>query len=189
MAPQRRDRVGEACAIHVHPQVTSPGERGDRLDLVDRVDGTDFRGLRERHHLGLREVDIGAPVDDGLDGVGCQLAVVLVSARGQQLRTVGEELGATALVGLDVRQLVANHGVIRLRQRCQCQRIRRGAVEDEEYVAVRIEQLSDAIAHPLRPGVVAVCNLVTAGIRLDQIMHRLGANPGVVVRRKVLRGL
>jgi hypothetical protein len=107
--------VGEACAVHVDFQVAALRNGGNRAHFFDAIDSAHFGGLRERHNLGLWVVDVGAAGDDGFDRIGCQLAGD--ARRGQQFRTVREELRAAALVGFDMGQLVADHRMVRLTQR------------------------------------------------------------------------
>ncbi len=68
----------------------------------------------------------------------------------------------------------------------QRERIGGGAVEDEEDLALALEELGDALLRFMRPGIVAVGDAVPFGIRRDESRHRLGAKAGVVVRRELL---
>ncbi len=186
MHAERGHRVGEARAVHVHAQLPAAGDSGNRPHLVHRVDRAHLGRLRERDHLGLGVVDVGAARDQRLHRVGRQLAVGALG--GQQLGTVGEELGAAALVRLDVRQLMADDGVVRLAQRGQRQRIGGGAIEDEKDFAIGLEQIADAVAYALRPGIVAVGGLVAAAVRFQEVLQGFRAEAGVVVGGEVLHG-
>src|SRR2546422_103486 len=80
-----------------------PGRYG--AELVGRIHGPELGRLGEAQRSRLGVVDVAAPVDPALDGGGVDLAAG--AGDRQQLRTVREELGGAALVGLDVRRLVA----------------------------------------------------------------------------------
>ena len=120
-----------------------------------------------------------------VDGLRVNLPV---RARQQQdLGAVGEELRRAALGGLDVRLLVAQNAVIRLAQRGQRKRVGRGAVEDEEHLAVGLEYIANEVGRLLRPGVVAVADFV-ALVGLGHRGKRLRANPGIIVTGKLAAG-
>jgi hypothetical protein len=120
-----------------------------------------------------------------VDHVGCQL---------RQRRVGGDDLGAAreqcrraGLVLLDMAEGVSNHGVIGPADLRQRQGIGRRTVEDEEHLAVRLEQLADARAGLLRPGVVAVAGDMALGVGADQRIEGLRADAGVVVGGELLR--
>jgi hypothetical protein len=168
----------------MHLEIPSFGDRRDRADLRNGVDRADFRRLRQRDDLRLRIMDVGAAGDELLDRVGRELAVPAL--RREQLRAAREELRAAAFVGLDMRQLVADHGVIRLAQRRQRERVGRRAVEHEEDFAVGLEQVADAVADLRGPRVVAIGGLVAARVGLDQRPQRFRADARVVVGSEML---
>ena len=120
-----------------------------------------------------------------LDGLGLDFPV---RARQQQdLGAVGEELRRAALGGLHVRQLVAEDAVIGLAERGQRKRVGRGAVEDEEHLAVGLEHVADQVGRLGRPGVVAIADFV-ALVGLGHSGECLRANPGIVVTGKLAAG-
>jgi len=56
--------------------------------------------------------------------------------------------------------LVAKDAVVGLAKRGQGKRVGRGAVEDEEHLAIRLEHVAHQVAGFCRPGVVAVADFV-----------------------------
>jgi hypothetical protein len=75
---------------------------------------------------------------------------------------------------------VTQDGVIGLAHRRQRERVGGGAVEDEEHLARGLEQLSNQVGGPARPGIVPVAAGV-AGVGLLQGRPRFRADAGVVV--------
>ena len=96
---------------------------------------------------------------------------------GEDLGAVGEELGRAALVGLDVGGLVAEDGVVALAQRGERQRVGRGAVEDEEDLAVGLEELAQQVGGPGGPGVVAVGGRVAGALAACMASRASGQMP------------
>ena len=101
----------------------------------------------------------------------------------QQLAAAGEKLRRTALVGLDVGQLVAEDRVVALTQRTKHERIRRRAVEDKEHVAFALEEIVEATAGRSRVRIVAIARDV-AGIGRLERRHRLETDPRGIVARE-----
>jgi hypothetical protein len=106
---------------------------------------------------------------------------------GEQLRAVGEEFRRAAFVGLDMRRVRTDHAVIGLAERGQRQRVGGGAVEDEEHLAIGLEQPPEAVGRGLRPGIGAVGGGV-AGIGRLHRGEGLRADPGIVVAGELLFG-
>ena len=130
-------------------------------------------------------MDVGALVHGVFDGLGFDFPVR--AWQQQDLGAVGKELGRAALGGLDVRQLVAEDAVVRLAERGQRKRIGRGAVEDEEHLAVGLEYVADQVGGLSGPGVVAIADFV-ALVGLGHGGEGFRANAGIIVAGKLAAG-
>ncbi len=168
----------------MHPQLAALGDGSNGTHLFHRVHGANLGRLRQRHHLGLGIVNVRAARHQRFHRIGRELAVG--ARRGQQLGAVGEKLRAATLVGLDMRQFMADHRMVGLAQRGQRQRVRRGAVEDEEHFAIGLEQVADPVADFLRPRIVAIGLLVAAAVGFEEILERFRTEAGVVVGGEML---
>jgi len=129
--------IGEPSPIHVQRESEFAALLADRPELVERVHGAHLRRLRETHRARLRVVDVGAFPHPLFDAVRIDLAVLAGNLK--HLHSVREELGGTALVGFDVRNLVTQDAVIRLPHGGERQSVGCGAVEYEKDLAVRLE--------------------------------------------------
>ena len=74
-----------------------------------------------------------------------------------------------------------NHRVIGRAALGQRQRIGCRAIEDEEHSGVRLEQLTQACAGLVCPGIIAVTRHVSRSIGVHKCRQRLRAHAGVVV--------
>ena len=162
----------------MQPQAVPAAGVADSSDLVDRIDGREFGGLRDAHDAGLGIVDVATPLDGMRDPGGRELAAV--AGKGEQLRAVGEKLRGPALIRFDVRDLVAEDRVVRLAHGGEGQRVGGRAVEHEKHLRRALEDLADEFAGPGRPRVVAVARLaLLVGPR--ERFPRPGAHRGRVV--------
>ena len=80
-----------------------------------------------------------------------EVELAIRAARREQLRAAGEELRRAAFIRLDMRMLVADDAVKRPAELREREAVRGRAVEDEEHLAIRLENLAHQIAHALRP--------------------------------------
>ena len=93
-----------------------------------------------------------------------------------------------AFVGIDVRVVAAQHGMVRPVQRLQAEHVRAGPVESEENVDPRAEMLFEFRDRRARVGIVAVSNHVSLIGARDRFQN-LRMHPGIVVAGKVASGL
>ena len=117
-----------------------------------------------------------------MQGVSCYLAALPRDP--DQLRTAGEEFRRAALVVMDVRFLVAEHGLERFRQRRDGKRVGGGSGRDEEGFGPRLEDLAE---HCTRPGSVVVG---AVGRRVDprggrDRFENFRRGPCAIVARKI----
>ena len=112
-------------------------------DFAGPVDRAGFGRLRQRQGAGLGRLDEPArkPVERLAQGVHVNLAALPRDA--DQLRTAGEEFRRAAFVVMNVRFLVAEHGLERLSQRRQGKRIGGGSGRDEKGFGPRLEDLAE----------------------------------------------
>ena len=136
----------------------------------------------------LKLLEAGIPID------GCHIerAEILGAKFGeftrhrQQLGSPGEELGRAALVGLDVRHGVAEHGVVGAAKRGEHDRVGGRAVEDKEHVAFAFENLRDQPPGLRGVEVVAVARHTTV-VHGPEGGEGLGTDPrGVVTGESVV---
>jgi hypothetical protein len=97
-----------------------------------------------------------------------------------QLGAAGEHLGRAALIGGDVRFVMAHDRAVRRAAGGQRQRIGRGAGDDQIRAEVALEHVTQPAHRPCRPLVVAVGHC-RAGIGVAQ-----GIEDGVVHARDVV---
>ena len=123
-------------------------------------------------------MDVGAPFHRLLDARRRQPTVLAREL--EQLGAVAEELRRTAFIGLDVGHAVAEDAVVALGGMGESERVRGGAVEDEEHLARRLEDLADRVRRASGPLVVAVGGDVM-GVGLGEGGPGFGRDAGVVV--------
>ena len=175
---QRRHGVGEARAIHMHPQAVLLGDAGDSADLALLVQRAHFGGLGQRHHLGPGVMHIGAARNHFQHTGRGQLAVAMRCQ--QQLGAIGEELRRAAFVGFHVRRVGADHGLVGLAQCGQRNRVGGRAVEDKKDFGISLEQLAQAITDEVGGVVVAVGRGKSVVGQIEGA-ERLRADAGAVV--------
>ena len=162
-----------------------PAHVADRGDLVDRIDGREFGGLRDAHDAGLGIVDVATPLDGMRDpGRGEPAAV---AGQGEKFRAVGEKFRGPALVGLDVRHLVAEDRVVRLAHGGEGQRVGRRAIEHKKHLRRALEDLANQLAGPGRPRVVAIARLALL-VGTSERFPGAGTHRGRVVAGKLAAG-
>ena len=183
-APEERHGIGKACPVHVHLQAVAARHIDERGDLVQAVDGTELGCLSDRQCTRLDVVHAAALPRQRVDHVGRQLCER--RAGRDDLRPAGEQRRRPGLVLLDVARGVGDDGVIGLADLRQRQGVCRRAVEDEEHLAIGLEQLTQPGASLLRPGIVAVAGDMTLGVGADQRIQRLRAEPRIVVGGELL---
>ena len=128
-------------------------------------------------------MDVVTSGDDFKYGVWRELPIL--AAGGQQFGSVGKEFRAATLVGLDVRDVVANDAVIALAERGECERVRCGTVEGEIDIAIGCEQFAQPVRNAAGPFVIAVGRRVV-NVGVDQRLQGFRADSGVVIAGKML---
>ena len=123
-------------------------------------------------------MNVGALEDATLDGLRIDFSVV--TGQHQHLRAVGEEFGRAAFVAFDVRGLVAQDAVVRLAHGGEGEGVGGGAIENEEDLTLRFEDVADEIRGHGGPFVVAIAADV-AVVGFGDGGPCFGADAGVVV--------
>lgn len=178
---QPGDGVGKARTIHVCRQVQIMRGFRERANLFQGVDRPELGRLCDGEGPALRKMEIPPEVNGPLDGFRRQFGVFARTT--DQFRASGEKLRRSALVGHDVRLLMANYGVIAVTNRRKRQRVRRRAVEDKEDLGLVFEQGPQPLAGLGRVTIVPV-RADRSVIRLRQHRPSLRADPGRVVAGK-----
>ena len=169
--------VGDAGSIHVQVHVELVGSVGDRLDLVDGVEGAELGRLRDRDDLRLHVVNV-APADvGGSDHLWGELAV---GGRHVPELAAEETLGRSALVPVDVGILAADDVLPRPQQRLQSGDVGAGAVEDEEHLDLLAEQRPKTFDGLVGVGVFAVGDDMS-NVDLGHLGEDVRVDAGVVV--------
>ena len=125
---------------------------------------------------------VAAPGQPAGDQLGRDLAVG--RGDGQQLGAE-DPLGRAALVGVDVRGLGADDGLVPAEQEAEAEHVRAAAVEDQVGLALGAGEPSELADRLLRPRVGAVGDRV-AGVGLDDGAHDVRVGACVVVAAKAL---
>ncbi len=130
-------------------------------------------------------MDIGALEDHALDLRGVEFAVW--AGGHEDLGAVGKKFGGAALIGLDVRIVVADDAVVALAEGGEGEGIGGGPVENEEYLAVGLEHHAQQVARPHGPFIVAI-RRQAAAIGFGQGGPGFGTDAGGVVAGEDLIG-
>ena len=77
------------------------------------------------------------------NSAGCELAVG--ARRDEQLGAVGEELGRTALIRLNMRLIATDDSVVRLAKRGQRERVGGSPIKDKVDFALRLKKFAKLI--------------------------------------------
>ena len=172
--------VREARAVEMNDQAAIVRETAELAQLFDFVESAELRGLRDREHSRLREVDDALGVQIGLEIGRAEFAVGRCD--GNDLRT-GKAFECAAFVALQVRRYRSQDGLPGTQQRTERRDVCARAVEREKDFDVLAEVLAEARARTRRPLVVTVGRGV-ARIRFDDRFEDLGRNRRVVVAGK-----
>ena len=181
-APEVCRRVGEAGAVHVDAQVVGRAEVMDLPQLRQRVAGADLGRLGDRHHAWLGEMLVAAPRQAAGDQLGCELAAR--RGHGQQLGPE-DALGRPALVGVDVRRLRADDGLMPAEQQPKPEYVRAAAIEDQVHLALRTSEPPQFASGSFGPRVRAIGDGI-ADVGVRDRAHDGGVYPGVVVAAEAL---
>src|SRR5688572_28620832 len=101
-------------------------------------------------------MNVLVPQDFGFDVVQIQLPVR--PRYGQQFGAAGKKLGSATFIRLAVGVFVANHRVKRTAEVRQGERVGGSAVEDQEHLAISLENLADLSNEAPSPFIVTVRN-------------------------------
>src|SRR6266403_5334202 len=85
-----------------------------------------------------------------------QIELSILSSSWNQLGATRKKFAGAAFVILEVRVLMTEHAVKWLAELGQGERVRRGAVECEINIAIRLEQLPHPVADSFCPLIIAV---------------------------------
>ncbi len=178
------ERIGETCAVHMRAEPRRVGDVTEFRDLVDPVDRPGLGRLRQRQRAGLGRFDKPARKARQCLAKGCGRDLAAVSGDPDQLRAAGEEFRGAALVVVDMRLLVAEHGLPGLGQRRKRERVRGGAGGDEKCGDLRFEHIAQHRRRPRGVVVRAIGRRIHPGRRRDRLQN-LRRDPGAVVAREV----
>ena len=181
-AVQRRERVGEAGAVHIGAEAVRSGGGGEFGDFGKAVDPAALGGLGQDDGAALRDVHValgqrfdGAPQIRHRDLVGV--------ADGVALGAAGVEFRRVAFVDIDVGERGAEHHLPRLCEQRQRERVRRGSRGDEMHGGVGgLEDPADARHHARRQLIGAVGRGMAFIRRGEGVEHLRVRRTGVVGR-------
>ncbi|MNL20555.1 hypothetical protein D3C87_1418120 [compost metagenome] len=177
------ERIGKACAVHVQRQLVSLGDRGDRFDLIERIDGAAFGRLRQRHRHRLAAMDIVERVAANFRFQPGRVHLAVLAVDGLQSCAMGEEFRRTALVGGHMGFAVAEGDAAGAAGAGKRQRIGGRPRADEEDGDIVLEDLRQFLLHLPVELAGAVGGCVAVGMGHEALGDgRVGTGP--VVRGK-----
>ena len=147
--------VGDTGPVHVQKHSTRVRKAGQGSYFIRLVDSAYFSGLGDGDDAGLHVMGIIDPVVGMTDSFDREFAVG--DGNGDELAP-GKFLRSAAFVGVDVRGLAADHGVIRIGQRLQAKAIGRGAIKNEEDFNILAEMLLEFLHHRRGIGIISIAH-------------------------------
>ena len=155
MAAKERQRIGEACSVHVHLEPMFVRHRGELCELRGRITGAKLGGLGNGQHGRLHCVNVDASRAERSAERGRRDAAVLARQH-RELRPTGEEPRRPALVGDDMRLLVAVNRAVGRTERGDAQRVGGGACGHRKHTHRRTEELTEAAIEAFGPLILPV---------------------------------
>ena len=162
------------------------GDPGERRDFVVRIERAGLGRLRQRQHAGLRRLHQSAGVAQQGVAQRVRRDLAIEPGNADELGAAHEELGRAAFVIVNVRFLVAEHGLPGPGERGQRQRIGARAGGDEEGRHGPLENLAQQRLGALRIGVRAIGRRVDAA-RRDNGLENLRRDPRAVIAGEMHR--
>ena len=159
-------------------------EIGQRPDLLRLVNRPHLCGLRNRNNARLHVMLVADPVIGVPHRVERDLSILMRQRDQLASRML---LRRTALVGINVRVLAAQHRMVRPVDRLQAENIRASAVERKEDFDPRAKVLLEFRDRRTRVVVVAVRHHVTLVGACDRLKH-LRMHSGIVIAGKATSG-
>jgi hypothetical protein len=169
----------------MHAQAMFFAHAPNSFEFGDCVNRPEFGGLRDAYDTRFWIVNVVAPDYDAFDSSRIHFAIL--AGHEQDFGAVAEKFRRAAFVGFDVGSFMAKNAMIRLAHGGEREGVRSGAVEDEEYFAVRFEEFANQIRSFGRPIVVAVA----ADVPLIGLCRRspgFGADARVIVAGELPAG-
>ena len=174
---ERRDGVRDPRAVDVEEQAMRAGALAEHAQFVDRVDGSDLGRLRDRDRGRLDVVRIADAVQLP-EHVGRRELPVL--DRDVDQLAAREALEGAALVDVEMRELWADHRLVRSQRGGERDHVRPGSVPAEEYARVRTQLGAEGALDARRTRIVAVTRDVSGVGRGERGQH-VGMDAGIVV--------
>ena len=187
-ALERRDRVGKARAVHVHPQAVFPGDPDQRVQLIQPVHRAALGRLGEveRRRLHAPAMPDAGALQRGAQGVGVQPAVL--GGKRHDFGAAGIELAGPAFAVVHMADVGAVDRAIGRRDQGERQRIGRGPGRHRLDEARCLEQLGEDVLEARGDRIGAVGRRAP-GIRGLDRGQDLGRDAGDVVAAQVDRRL
>jgi hypothetical protein len=151
-----------------------------------RVQRAPLRRLRQRQHPRFRVVQVFALRDDALDFCWDELAIF--SPDGEDFAATAEELWRTTLVGIGVRNFMAEDGAIAGTDMRERECVGHGAAAHKKHCAVGVQQLADQLLGTLCDRISSIRRM-TASVDRDHCGQGFGGeSSGVVAGEVVMLG-
>ena len=152
----------------------------DRPYLLDRIDRTQFRHLRDIDRLRLRMVANAKITQVRTDQLGRQLTIGRRDGHDRATRHPGR---SATLIDIDMSRLRAQDTIERAGYRLQGHRVRSRTIKQEKRFGHLAKNNFQLTCRGLGPRIVAVANRMII-IRLDHRFQNPGVNAGVIVTRE-----
>ena len=123
--------IRKAGTVHVHTESVGVRDRGNRLDLFERINGTRLTGLRDADGGRLRMMHVTRTVDDVFQRL-CRDAPVCARHINEFCPT-GKQLRCATFIGVDMCKFVAKDFSKRWSKRRKRECIGRCAGRDRKY--------------------------------------------------------
>ena len=185
-ATQSLHGIGEASAIHVQPHSPTAGNPGNLSDLIRLVDGSQLGRLAEADGAGLTFMDPHLLHLGQGSSQGPRADLGQFPGQWNHLGAPAVELGAPALVGMQVGLVVTEDGTVGGRQLGDGQGVGRRTRRNREDLQVCLEGLPKAFSHSGSDPVLSVSVGVTR-VGLLKSRQDFGRRRRFVVAAKIHR--
>ena len=152
--PQRYQGIGKAGTVHVHAEIVTVRHRSNRLDFLNRINRARLAGLGNTDTRRLGMMHVSCPIDGLFERLRGDASVC--PRHINEFCPTRKQLGSAALVGIDVRQLVAENLTKRRRQGGQSQCVSRRAGRDQKHRNRRFKNLPKPYGKIPRPRIFTI---------------------------------
>ena len=169
--------IGQSGAVHMEIHIIRMEQVCDRPYLLNRIDRTQLRHLRDIDRLRLRMVANTKITQMRTDQLGSQLAI---RCSDRHDRAAGHPGRSATLIDVDMRRLRAKNAIERTGYRLQGHRVRSRTIKQEKRLGHLTKNIFQLTGRGLGPRIVTVANRMVI-ICLDHRFHNPGVNAGVIV--------